>query len=137
MKPTLTHGIVLLASISIGLSGCAAGGTGALFGPSAKPSGTPSAALDAAPATLTFTTVGASSAQTFAATESAYTGTITETDTCSGLATVAATGGTSGASVTFGVTPSAVGTCTVTVHDSYGQKAAVSISITTSGLVVQ
>jgi hypothetical protein len=101
------------------------------------PAPTPSAALAAAPTALTFTQAGAGAAETFAASETGYTGTFKESDTCSGIATVAVAGSPAGPSATFSVTPQSGGSCTITVSDTYAQKATVAISITTSGLVLQ
>ncbi|HXM06701.1 MAG TPA: hypothetical protein VN936_04520, partial [Candidatus Acidoferrum sp.] len=69
---------------------------------------------------------------TFSASETGYTGAFTESDTCSGIASVAA-----GAAGSYTITPSGAGTCSVTITDSYAQKAAVAVSVTVTGGVIQ
>jgi hypothetical protein len=63
--------------------------------------------------------------------ESGYSGTFSEGDTCAGIATIAT------ASPKFTVTPVAVGTCSITVLDISQRIVAVPVTVTTSGLVVQ
>jgi hypothetical protein len=64
-------------------------------------------------------------------TESGYSGTFSEGDSCAGIATVAA------ASPKFTVTPVAVGTCSITIFDISQRFVTVPVTVTTSGLVVQ
>ena len=82
-----------------------------------------------APASLSLNATG--SAQTFAASESNYTGTFTQSNTCnpSGGAIAAITPASGTAPVTFTVTPQGGGSCTVTVSDSNGQNAPVTVSV--------
>ena len=117
------------------LTACGGGGGGGGGTPLPSVSGT-AAALSVKPASLSIVGVGASSAATFAATETGYSGSFTESDTCSGLATVTSTT-TSGPSVTYTVTPSSGGSCTVTIHDASGQHTPVSVSITGSSFTIE
>jgi large repetitive protein len=72
-----------------------------------------------APATLSFSLIGASHAQTFTATETGYTGTLTQKTTCtSGIATVSPATLSPGGKIT--VTAAGNGSCKVTVTDSNG-----------------
>ncbi|MFZ1123950.1 MAG: hypothetical protein WAN59_02255 [Candidatus Baltobacteraceae bacterium] len=75
--------------------------------------------------------VGAENAQSFSVSESYYNGTWTESDTC-------ATGSVASVStsdhINFTVTPSAAGTCTITVSDSYNQQASVGVTVTTTSI---
>jgi len=86
------------------------------------------AALHLTAANLTFVAAGAAHAQTFDATETGYAGAFVESDTCAGLATVTPSSA-SGPSATFAVTPSANGSCTVTIHDANAQSTAVGVAI--------
>jgi hypothetical protein len=80
------------------------------------------------PAALTIDTPGFGNDQgTLTATETGYTGALTETNTC-GMANVSPTSVT-GPSGTFTVTAIAQGSCTVTVTDSGGRSGTASISI--------
>jgi|GEM_PF-3412419 len=101
--------------------------------PTTAPTPTPTPApLAVSPASLSFTASGASYAQTFAASESGYTGAFTETDTCNpgtAIATVSAASGP-GPTATFTVTPQSAGSCVVTVHDTNGQTSTVTIGVT-------
>jgi len=103
--------------------------------PSPSPSPTPTptpAPLALSPAALSFTASGASYAQTFAASESGYTGAFTETDTCNpgtAIATVSAASGP-GPTANFTVTPQSAGSCTITVHDTNGQTSTVTVGVT-------
>ncbi len=64
-------------------------------------------------------------------TESGYAGTFSEVDSCAGIATIAT------ATPKFTVTPTAVGTCSITILDISQRHVAVAVTVTTSGLVVQ
>jgi hypothetical protein len=96
--------------------------------PSPSPSPSPSppvGAVVATPTALTFTT-SASTAQTFAVSESGYTGTFSAVSSTPAVATVAA-GQTAG---TFTVTPLESGTTTITITGASGGAAAtVSVSV--------
>ncbi|MGC8485710.1 MAG: hypothetical protein ACP5O6_08775, partial [Candidatus Baltobacteraceae bacterium] len=69
-------------------------------------------------------------------TETGYTGTFTESDTCSTIATVTPSSGT-GPSFTFTVTGVNAGTCTATFADTNGQQVTANIGVTTTGVVIQ
>jgi hypothetical protein len=99
--------------------------------PSPSPAATPAGAIVLSPSSLAFVAAGSANAQTFAASETGYSGAFTESDTCPSIATIAQT------SATFTVTPVAAGSCIVTVADSHQQKSTVTISVTTSGAVIQ
>jgi hypothetical protein len=122
--------IVVSAACALGISACtpATGYTAAAVTPAPTPPG----ALAVKPTSLTFIGTGAALATTFSASETGYTGAFTESDTCSGIASVAA-----GAAGSYTITPSGAGTCSVTITDSYAQKAAVAVSVTVTGGVIQ
>jgi len=115
-------------------------------GSSASPMPTPTAVATATPtatptpnalvvsqASLTFTSTGSSATQTVTASEVNFTGTLSETDTCSGVATVSPTSSASPFVAT--VTPVAAGNCTITFSDGI-ITTPVAVSVTTSGIVV-
>ncbi len=107
--------------------------------PSPSPSPSPSsppAPMGIAPSTLALTGTGASNAQTLVVTETGYTGSFTESDTCSTIATVTPSSGT-GPSFTFTVTGVAAGTCSATFTDTNGQHVSANIGVTTTGVVIQ
>ncbi len=109
--------------------------------PSASPSPSPSPTptpnpMGIAPSTLALTGTGASNAQTLVVTETGYTGSFTESDTCSTIATVTPSSGT-GPSFTFTVTGLAAGTCSATFADTNGQHVTANIGVTTTGVVIQ
>ena len=96
--------------------------------------------LTVTPTTLSLYGTGAANAQSFVVSESGYTRTLTESDTCtpsSGqIATVSPAGG-SGPSLTVTVTGVAAGSCSATFTDAYGSTASVAITVTTSGWIIQ
>ncbi|MHB8177882.1 MAG: hypothetical protein ACYDA5_09640 [Vulcanimicrobiaceae bacterium] len=96
--------------------------------------------LTVTPATLSLYGAGAANAQSFVVSESGYTRTLTESDTCNPsagqIATVSPTGG-SGPSLTVTVTGVAAGSCSATFTDAYGSTASVAITVTTSGWTIQ
>jgi len=117
------------------LSGCGGGGGGGGPSPTPTPTSTP-LTLVASPATVSINGVGAANAQPLTASESAYTGTITESDTCAGIATVSPGSGV-GPSLKETVTGVAGGTCVVTFKDATGETATSTVQVTTSGVVIQ
>ncbi len=88
------------------------------------------------PNALAFNAPGGANAQTTIVTETGYNGALNETDTCSGIATVNASGST-GPSVSYTLTPTAAGACTVTVTDASNVSAAVDVVVSTSGVIIQ
>jgi hypothetical protein len=82
--------------------------------------------------TLTFTVAGAT--QSFNAYENGYAGGITATSTapnsCSGIATFTASA--AGPLATINVNSVAAGQCQITVHDTNGQTAVVTVYVTTT-----
>ncbi len=124
-----------------GLASCT-GSTGTFFAvggptptsnPSASPSPgqTPQGPVVTAPSSLTFTAAGSPNAANFGVSETGYSGSWTESDTCSGIATVASSGAN-----TYTVTPVAAGSCIITITDAFSQKGTVNISVTTSSGVI-
>jgi hypothetical protein len=98
--------------------------------PTPTPSPTPAPVVPV-PTAIAFTGLGAANAQSVSVTESGYSGTFSEADSCAGIATIAT------ASPKFTVTPIAVGTCSITISDTAQHSVAVAVTVTTSGLVVQ
>jgi len=103
-----------------------------LTGPTSSPS---PPALNVNPSSLSFDAAGASYAQTFAVTQSG-TAAFKESDTCASIATVASASWKA-PSATGTVTPQAAGTCAITISDAYGQSKVVSVTVTTSGIIIQ
>ena len=93
--------------------------------------------LVANPTALTFTASGPANDQTFNVSEQSYTGQLVESDSCAGIATITPATTPSGASVNYTVTPLAGGACSISIIDSFKQKAIVSLSVTTTGVIVQ
>jgi len=120
---------LLLGSVALCALVTACGGGSSSSPNTTPPTTAPTSPLVLAPTSLTFVAGGANAAQTVTVTETGYTGAFTETDTCSALATVT-TQNASGPSATYTVTPLAAGTCTITAHDTNGQKGAVAVGIT-------
>ena len=110
-------------------------GSGGSATPTASPTPTapPPGVLSANPTTLSFYTTGASAAQTVLVQQTNFSGTLSETDTCSGIVTVSPTSSASPYSAT--VTPVAAGTCTITFSDGT-QTAPVAVTVTTAGITV-
>jgi hypothetical protein len=115
--------------------------------PTASPTPTPTATATAtptptpasvvpAPGSLAFTSTGAAYAQSLVIAESGYSGTFSETDTCSSVASVGPLSAV-GASYNATVTPTAAGSCTITVSDASAHSVKIPVAVTTSGLVVQ
>jgi hypothetical protein len=92
-------------------------------------------ALTVNPAELNFTATGAAYATSFAITQTG-TGAFAQTNTCANIATVTSASWKA-PSATATVTPVAAGTCTITVKDPYGQSKAVTVTVTTSGIIIQ
>jgi hypothetical protein len=83
-----------------------------------------------------FTAAGA--IQNFTASESNYTGAITVTNNCSGSVVTLAPGSGSGPAQQFGLTSVAAGgPCTIVLHDTFGQTASVSVTVTTTSGTIQ
>ncbi len=123
------------------LIGCGGGGGGGGPTPTPTPTVTASATatpltLVANPTTVSISGLGAANAQPLTASESAYTGQITESDTCAGIATVSPGTGT-GPTLSETVTGVAAGTCVVTFKDGNGETATSTVQVTTSGVVIQ
>jgi hypothetical protein len=125
---TETQGTVTIAPVSIGSTTLTITTNTTLTVPV-----TVLAPLTANPATLTFLATGAAAAQTTTVTEANFSGTLSETDTCSGIATVTPPKSTSPYTAT--VTPVSGGTCTITFTDGT-QTAPVAVSVTSSGIIV-
>lgn len=124
------RGAAALALMSLALGGCSAGVANAPLVATVAP-------LVVTPTSMNFIALGAGTEQTFTATEAGYTGSMSENDTCAGIATVAPAGSITGASVAYNVTPLAAGSCGIAITDASSQKVNITISVTTSGLVVQ
>jgi hypothetical protein len=79
--------------------------------------------------------LGASFAQKIAVTETGYTGSFGETNTCSGIATISPSTGT-GPTAKFTVTGVAAGNCQATFADTNSQTAIVNINVSTNGIII-
>ncbi len=107
--------------------------------PTASPTPTPTPTPN--PLTVTSSSIsligaGATYAQSFQVAEDGYTGAITESDTCAGIATPAPING-NGPTLNVTVTGVAAGTCAITYFDSYGQSVGVNVTVTTASIGVQ
>jgi hypothetical protein len=87
--------------------------------------------LSVNPTSLSFTAVGSGSSQTFAASESNYSGPLTAASLNAAVATVSPASG-SGPNQTFTVTPQGPGSTSIVVTDDHGNSASVSINVTGS-----
>jgi hypothetical protein len=79
--------------------------------------------------------LGASFAKPITVTETGYSGSFGEQDTCSGIATVT-TSNAHGPTSTYTVTGVAGGSCSATFADSNSQTANVNIVVTTNGIII-
>lgn len=133
------------ATISAALNGSIASVTPAVLTPqiatptpSPTPSPTPTPALLAAPATLNFTLPN--TAASIAVSESGYTGTFSQTNTCnpgSGTIATLSPASASGPSAAFTVTSVNSGLCTVTFTDQNHQSATVTVNVTITQGIIQ
>lgn len=104
--------------------------------PTPTPSPTPApGALTTSPTTTNVNGAGAVNAQTFSVSETGYTSTFGESDTCSGIATVA-TSNAHGPSATYTVTGISGGTCDATFTDTFSQTASEHIVVTISPFTI-
>ena len=106
--------------------------------PTATPVPTPTplpGVLTAGPNPTNVIGTGASNAKTITVTETGYTGTFGEQNTCSGIATVSPSTG-AGPTAQFTVTGVAAGSCQATFADTNSQQAIVNITVTTNGFVI-
>jgi len=99
--------------------------------PTAAPTTPPPSALTSNVSSVAFTVVGQNA--NFTVSENGYSGALTATSTCAGIATVSPASGT-GPSALFTVTSVAAGTCAVTVKDANNQAAAVGVTVTTTSV---
>jgi len=130
--------VALVSAVS--LAGCVGGSTAAPLPaatpavaptptPTPTPVGTPTPGpLSAAPPTLAFNSVGVTQAVTV--TDPSYTGIYTVSG-CAGIATLSAV--TNGK---FNVTSVAVGTCTLTISDTFSHQVTIAVSVTTLSVPV-
>jgi hypothetical protein len=77
---------------------------------------------------LAFTASGQS--QTIAVSETGFGGTFSQTNSCAGIASIAAASGG------FAVTAQAAGTCFGTISDGQGNTAHIGITVTTTGFTL-
>jgi len=101
--------------------------------PTATPTAPPPGILSANPTTLSFYSTGASYAQSVLVQQTDFSGTLSETDTCLGIATISPA--SSASPYTATVTPVGAGTCTITFSDGT-QTVPVSVTVTTAGVTV-
>lgn len=90
----------------------------------------------ASPAPLSFLNTGPSQRTDVTVTQASFSGSFTESDTCSGIATITAlTNG--GGTATYAVVPQAVGTCVATFHGGSHKTFNLAIAVTKTGFGVQ
>jgi hypothetical protein len=141
--------LVILALCAT-LAACGGGGgssytpSGPSGGQTATPAPTPTPTPTPTPAPVpqasqTSVTFASGSAQNVSITESGYTGTFTESDTCNPLsgaiASVAAQSNANGAA-TYAITPLAAGTCNVTISDTSGRGTTISVSVASAAITI-
>jgi hypothetical protein len=77
--------------------------------------------------------------QNVSVTESGYTGTFNESDTChplsGAIASVAAQSNASGAA-TYAITPLSAGVCNVTISDTSGRGTTISVSVASAAITI-
>jgi hypothetical protein len=104
--------------------------------PTPSPTPTPAAVPQASQSTVTFSS---GSAQNVNVTESGYTGTFTESDTCNPLsgaiASVAPQSNAHG-SATYAITPLSAGVCNVTISDTSGRGTTISVSVASAAITI-
>lgn len=101
--------------------------------PTASPSPTPVPTLAASTGSLALLN---QTLQTVTASEAGYTGAITESGNCGGIATISPTSG-NGPSFTMTATPVSLGSCSITLTDANQESVSVPITVTTFGLTLQ
>jgi len=134
-------------SLMVTLAACGGGASSSLPGsastatPSVAPtaSATPTAApaLSAAPPSLA---ISSAAAQDVTITETGYSGTFAESDTCnpfSGVVASVSVASSSAGKATYAVTPLGAGTCAVTATDTAGRATSVNVTVSTAAIVVQ
>lgn len=129
-----TKGIAIPLFLASSLVACG-GGSGGGYTPHQAPV-TP---LSISAASISIVATGSTGAQSFTASESGYSGAFTQTNTCSpagGSIAAVSPASAGGPSATFTVTGVTGGSCTVTIHDTNGQSAAVNVTITLTGVGV-
>jgi hypothetical protein len=99
------------------------------------PTPPPPGVLSVNPTAVPIYGTGSGNAASVVVQETGYTGTLSESDTCTGIATVTPSSGT-GPSVTFTITGVAAGSCTATFSDTNGQHVSAAVGVTTSGFGV-
>jgi hypothetical protein len=105
--------------------------------PTRPPTATPLAGLSVTPNSLTFTETGTVANQTATASEANYGGVFTaSTTTCGSGSSAIATISPAQSNGQFTVTPVNAGACTFTISDSNNQSVPLSISVTTSGGII-
>lgn len=104
--------------------------------PSPSPSAPPPNVLSVNPSSVAVNGTGAASAASILVQETSYTGAFTESDTCSGIATVTPSAGT-GPSFTFTAEGVVAGTCTASFADANAQSVSTTIVVTTNGIIIQ
>lgn len=130
------------------IAACGGGGSSSYTPPSSSGGQTPTPAASPTPtptpapvpqASQTAVTFASGSAQNVNVTESGYTGTFIENDTCSPLsgaiASVATQSNANGAA-TYVITPLAAGTCNVTISDTSGRGTTISISVASAAITI-
>jgi hypothetical protein len=87
------------------------------------------------PSSLSFDATGSTNSKRVSVTQSNYTGSFAESDDCTKIATLVATGNGSG-SASYTVTPVGAGSCKATFAGGYGDSASLPISVVPVGSVV-
>jgi hypothetical protein len=129
--------LLAFAAVTLGVASCTEGATTSIpiqqIQATFPPSTPGPVTITPSAGSVSFTAAGATSG--FTVTETGYTGTLTATGNCSGIATFTPASG-SGPTAAFSVTAVAAGTCQITVKDASNNATVVVITVTTTSGVI-
>ncbi len=125
----LTYGLLFA------LVACGPGSTPIVV-PAASPSSAPPSVLTVSPNPINVTGTGPSSTTSISVQQTGYSGAFTESDTCSGIATISPPSSSNGPTATYTAVGVAAGTCSASFTDTLGQKASTSVVVTTGGISI-
>ncbi len=134
MERRLKLWLVVLALLALA-PGCRSTGT-AFNPPGGSYPGSHYGNVNPSLSSFSFDAVGVGYAQNLDVSQPHYTGTYTESDTCSGIATVTVTSNADGLAV-YSVTPTGAGTCRITITGGDRKSATVSVTVTITNATVQ
>lgn len=133
-------GTAAYAVTPTGAGGCTAtftgaGGNSATLTITSTPNVGGGGGVNLNPSSFSFLAIGSSYAQNLNVSQTNFTGTYGESDTCAGIVTVNATSNSGGAAV-YKVTPTGVGTCQIIITGG-GKTAIVGVTVTSTSVGIQ